>query len=138
MATKYLVLRGAPFGSVAMLVTRGLAMGAAPAPSSAPTDLAAAQAAGPHVDLTWTNLAVESTDYSVERRDATAGDAFAEIALTGSGTSESYHDTGPFTAKHRYAYRVVVVGGASDGDASNEVAIFGGTSHSGRMRRARY
>ena len=105
--------------------------------SAPPTDLAAA-VSGANVVLTWTDGAEDNTDYSIERRDVTAGDAFAEIDTTGDGDAETYTDVGPFTAKHRYQYRVVVVGGASDGEPSNEVGIFGGSSHGRRLRRAGY
>jgi hypothetical protein len=112
--------------------------GLVPAVSRAPQNLAAVKATGPHVDLTWTDHASGNTDYSIERRNATDDGAFAQIALTGSGTAESYHDVGAFVAKHRYAYRVVVVGGPSAGEASNEVAIFGAPSLAGRRRRMGY
>lgn len=106
-------------------------------PDGPPLDLAA-EASGDNVVLTWTDLAPDNTDYSIERRDVTAGDPFAEIDTTGDGDAETYTDVGPFTAKHRYAYRVAVVGGTYDGEYSNQVAIFGGSSHVGRMRRNRY
>jgi hypothetical protein len=106
--------------------------------AGAPTDLAAAAGAGGSVDLTWTDIATGNTDYSIERADLTAGDAFAEIATTGDGGAESYNDVGPFTAGHRYAYRVKVVGGLSDGEYSNQVAVFGGSSALSRRRRQRY
>jgi len=92
--------------------------------------------AGPQVDLVWVDYIGDETNFSIERRDVTDAGAFAEID-TAAADATTYADAGPFTAKHRYAYRLAVVGGASDGEVSNTVALFGGTSITRRLRRWR-
>lgn len=104
---------------------------------AAPTDLAAS-VSGANVALAWTDTVSDNTDYSVERADLTAHGAFAEIATVGNGTTHAYTDVGPFTAKHRYGYRVKVVGGALAGQYTNQVSIFTDRNHAGRLRRSRY
>ena len=105
----------------------------------APTGLVATLVAGPQVNLSWdiTGIVSES-GYSIERRDTTAGASFAEIDTVGANISVYEGDVGPFTAKHRYAWRIAVLGGPSDGEVSNEVALFGGTSMMRRIRRYGY
>jgi hypothetical protein len=113
--------------------------GAAPPPEpTAPANLVAVVVAGPQVNLDWSMAGItDATDVSIERRDVTAGEAFAELATTGDGGAEVYEgDAGPFTPKHKYQYRVVVVGGVSDGLASNVVTVFGGGV--GHIRRRRH
>jgi len=115
----------------------GFGVGGGTAEPPAPSNLEATIVAGPQVNLAWSlNSIADATDQSIERRDTTAGGAFAQIALVGDGTTEVYAgDVGPFTAKHRYAYRIVIVGGASDGLASNQVAVFSGSSFNRWFRR---
>jgi hypothetical protein len=96
--------------------------------------LTAAVSAGPQADLLWVDFVGGETNFSIERRDVTAGGAFAEID-TAAADATTYSDVGPFTAKHRYQYRVVVVGGPSDGLVSNLVTVFGGGV--GYLRRRR-
>jgi hypothetical protein len=106
-------------------------------PPEPPSGVTAVVVAGPQVNLAWSMAGItDATDVSIERRDVTAHGAFAEIDTTGDGGAETYEgDLGPFTAKHRYQYRVVVVGGASDGLTSNVVTVFGGAV--GYLRRRR-
>jgi hypothetical protein len=105
---------------------------------TAPSNLAATTVAGPQVNLAWGVAGIAGeTGYSIQRRDTTADGTFAEVHTVGADTGTWVGDVGPFTAKHRYAYRVLVVGGESDGEMSNEAAVFGGPSHTGRLRRAR-
>jgi hypothetical protein len=104
-----------------------------------PVNLSAIVVAGPQVNLTWSQTSVgDETGYSIERRDVTAGGAFAEIDTVAADVESYTGDAGPFTAKHRYAYRIVVVGGASAGEASNVVGVFGSTSITRRLRRMGY
>jgi hypothetical protein len=106
--------------------------GAAPAP----TGLTYALAAGPQVNLAWDASGIMGeTEFSIERRDATLGEAFAELDTAVAGSEAYEGDAGPFTEKHKYQYRVVVVGGASDGLMSNVVTVFGGGV--GYIRRRR-
>lgn len=96
--------------------------------------------AGPQVNLAWTVSGITSeTGYSIQSRDVTDAGSFAEIATVGADVAVYEGDVGPFTDKHKYAWRVVVVGGPSDGQASNEATAFGGgTSLTRRLRRMRH
>jgi len=88
--------------------------------------LTAAEVAGPQVNLAWTVAGITSeTGYSIQSRDVTAAGSFAEIATVGADVAVYEGDLGPFTADHAYAYRVVVVGGPSDGQSSNVVTMWG-------------
>lgn len=109
-------------------------MNQAGAAGTVPTDLRGSLLAGPQVRLNWSNTATDATNYSVQRRDATAGGAFAEINLAAPGTTQ-YDDAGPFTAGHRYQYRIVVVGGAADTQSSNTIMMFENIPLSRQLRR---
>lgn len=109
-----------------------------PAPP-APTDLVLALAAGPQVNVAWSlNGIADATNVSVQRRDSTAGQSFAEVHSSAGNATSWAGDAGPFTAKHRYAYRVKIVGGASDGLVSNESAMFGDPCITRRLRRMQH
>lgn len=91
----------------------------------APSALVAVLAAGPQVNLTWSGAGIgDETGFSVQRRDVSAGGAFAEVHASAADAVSWAGDLGPFTAGHMYQYRIVVVGGASDGLASNVVDTY--------------
>lgn len=87
-----------------------------------PDDLAAVLNGDGTATLTWTDSVADNTGYAVERADG-EGD-FAEIEAD-AGDVETYDDTGPLTSGAYYAYRVKVLGGALDGEYSNEVSVGG-------------
>lgn len=86
--------------------------------------LSLAVVAGPIARFTWEDAVADEIGYSLERRDVTAAGAFAEVAAVGPGI-ETVDDAGPFTAGHVYEYRLIVEGGALDGESSNLVRYGG-------------
>lgn len=88
-----------------------------------PGDLTLIEAAGPAVNLYWSDSVTDEGGYAIERRDVTAASAFAAINTVGPGIT-TYHDDGPFTDNHIYEYRLRVVSGAHDGEYSNSVRAF--------------
>ena len=139
LATKIATVLGAGFDAIyATLARLATDEGAGEdlATSSGPParNLVAVVEAGPQVILTWTLTGLDGsqTDQSVERRDLSVSGAFAEIDTVGDGTTLTYTDVGPFINRHRYEYRIVIVGGLSDGRASDPATAFGVPPHSGR------
>lgn len=93
--------------------------------------------AGPQVDLAWNEQYLDGlTDIQVERRDVTAASAFATLASVTAAVA-SYGDVGPFTAQHKYAYRITAVGGTADGQSSESQAVFGWPIATRKVRRWR-
>lgn len=110
---------------------------AAPAP---PHRLRATVLSDYTVQLTWRDRALDETGYSIERRNKSLGEAFAEIDTVGTDV-ETYLDVGPLDPNHEYAYRIVTIDGEFDGQASNTVvAVFAGPTvqHLHRWRRRRF
>lgn len=122
-----------PVGLISPFDDQLVLLNQAGAAGTAPTDLRGSIVAG-QVHLVWSDTATDATNYSVQRRDVTANGVFAEINLAAAHTV-TYDDAGPFTAGHRYQYRIVVVGGAADTLASNSITMFEQGTLQRRVRR---
>jgi FtsP/CotA-like multicopper oxidase with cupredoxin domain len=92
-----------------------------PAMPAAPTGVAAAVAAGPQVNVTWTDNATNETAYMVQR--SVNGGAFADLAAL-PANSASYADAAvtPGTS-YQYQVRAVNLAGASNWAQSNTVLV---------------
>ncbi len=84
-------------------------------PPAAPSGLAAAVAAGPRVNLTWTDNAAGETGYVVER--ATGNGAYAVLATVGADVT-TYSDT-TVAVGSTYNYRVMTVSAQGASGYSN-------------------
>ena len=90
-----------------------------PDPPAAPTNLAAALAFGPQVNLTWTDNAINETGYVVQRR--TGAGAFQIIANLGAD-SVSFNDA-TVQLNTTYTYQVYAENLAGASAASNQATV---------------
>ncbi len=126
------IVPNAPSGPLSVVTSSGSATafgnftvltgsGGGDTPPAAPSNLSA-ESAPLAITLRWSDNSANESGFKIER--ASAGGAFAQIAMVGAGV-RSFNDS-PLTPLASYTYRVRAFNGAGDSGYSNEVSARAG------------